>query len=511
MSPLLQAQDVSKAFAGVQALHAASFELRRGEVHALVGENGAGKSTLVKVLTGALQPDAGRLLWNGEEVVHASPRAAKTRGIAAIYQQPALFRELSVAENIALGSELPGAFRRVDWGARRRAAAELLARVGAEIDPDEEAGALSMAEQQLVEIARALGSHAQALIMDEPTAAFSSREAEHLHGVVRELRAQGVGIVYISHRLEEINRLADRVTVLRDGQHVATRSMVETTRGELVRLMVGREVGVAERRTASAPGNVVLELRGFGSLAAGVHDVNLAVRAGEIVGMAGLVGAGRTELARAIFGLAPADSGELRLKGRTVRVGSPSEAIASGIAYLPEDRRRQGVVPELPIRDNISLAILARLTRRGAIDRQREGELALDYCERLRVKAPSLYAPVGTLSGGNQQKVALSRWLASGPAVLILDEPTQGVDIGAKEAIHTLIAELAAGGMAILLISSDLPEVLGISHRIAVMRRGTIVGVLEHADATQERILDLALGGATSPLPSATSEQQAQA
>jgi len=490
----LEAIGISKSYAGVHALRGASFSLRPGEVHALVGENGAGKSTLVKVVTGAVEPDAGELQVGGRRVAHNSPRVARSLGIAAIYQQPALFPDLTVAENIAIGLEGAAAWSRVDWRERRRRSAELLAQVGARIDPEREAGGLSLPEQQLVEIARALGASARVLILDEPTASLPEADVQNLFALLRRLRAQGVGMIYISHRLEELPAIADRVTVLRDGCTIDTREMSGVSREELIHLMVGRELSAVFPKADVAPGDVVLSLRGLGSRAAGVRDVDLEVRAGEIVGVAGLVGAGRTELARAIFGLEPADAGEIRLKGRTVRFASPGQAIAAGVAYLPEDRRRHGVILEMAIAANITLASLDRLSRAGALDFPREREIAVEAVRRLAIKTPATYQPVATLSGGNQQKVALSRWLATRPSVLILDEPTQGVDVGAKSEIHSLMVELARQGVAILMISSEMPEILGMSHRILVMREGRLAGVLGRAEADQVKIMQLAAG-----------------
>jgi rhamnose transport system ATP-binding protein len=491
---VLRATDLAKSYAGVHALACASVSLRAGEVHALVGENGAGKSTLIKILTGVVRPDAGEISLRDALLPPLTPRAAKALGIAAIYQQPALFAELTVAENIALGVEgiKPGG--RIDWKERHRRATELLARIGARVDSRTEVGELSMAQQQLVEIARALDADARVLILDEPTASLSATDAENLFRVMRELRADGVGMLYISHRLEELPAIADRVTVLRDGRTIATREMPEVSREQLIQMMVGRELSSLSPKRPVAIGAPMLELNGVGSNATGVHDVSLCVHAGEIVGLSGLVGAGRSELARAIFGLEPAERGEMRVNGRTVCVTSPADAIANGIAYLPEDRRRHGVVLEMAVRENISLAVLKLLSRHGSFDFRREEELAEGYVQRLGIKAASTRAPVSTLSGGNQQKVALSRWLATTPAVLILDEPTQGIDVGAKGEVHELIMELAEQGVAILLISSDLSEILGMSDRVAVMRQGHIVGVLARSEATPERVMALAFG-----------------
>jgi rhamnose transport system ATP-binding protein len=493
----LRATGITKAYAGVQALAEASLELRAGEVHALVGENGAGKSTLVKIFTGAVQPDAGEIVVGGQTVTHHSPRASKALGIAAIYQQPALFPDLTVAENIAIGFEPTGFAGRIDWRARHRRATELLARVGARIDPEAEAGALSMPEQQLVEIARALGADARVLILDEPTASLSDEDVQNLFRVIGQLRAHGVGMIYISHRLEELPIIADRVTVLRDGRTLGTHAMANVNREQLIQMMVGRELSAVFPKRVVPLGDTVLELRGVGCATSGVRDVSLTLRAGEVVGLSGLVGAGRTELARTIFGLTPADAGEIRVRGKPVRIGSPRDAIAHGIAYVPEDRRRHGVVLEMPVSENITLAVLDNLSRFGALRFGREREVASELTQRLGVKTPSIRTLVSALSGGNQQKVALSRWLLTKPSILILDEPTQGIDVGAKAEVHALMMELVAEGVAILMISSELPEILGMSDRIAVMHEGSIVGMLDREEATQERILARSLGQST--------------
>lgn len=498
--PLLRAAHVAKAFAGVQALRDASFELRAGEVHALVGENGAGKSTFIKMLTGAVRPDAGEIAIDGQLVSHLTPRGAKALGIAAIYQQPALFPELTVAENLAIGVEKHGGLARVDWRERRRRATELLGRVGARIDPESDAGELSMPEQQLVEIARALGANARVLILDEPTASLSEEDTQNLFRVIRELRPQGVGMIYISHRLEELPLIADRVTVLRDGQSIETRDMATVNREQLIQLMVGRELSAVFPKRSVAIGEAALELRGVSCKVGGVRDVTLTVHAGEIVGLAGLVGAGRTELARTIFGLTPADAGEIRLRGKPVRIQSATDAISLGIAYVPEDRRRHGVVLPMSIASNVTLASLDGISRGtlASLDFERERNVAAEFSRRLGVRTPSIHTRVDALSGGNQQKVALSRWLACGASVLILDEPTQGIDVGAKSEIHSLMVQLAEQGVAILMISSELPEILGMSDRVVVMRGGTVVDEMMRSEATQERILATALGHAPS-------------
>jgi rhamnose transport system ATP-binding protein len=470
-------------------LRGVDFDLHAGEVHALLGENGAGKSTLIKVATGAHTPDGGEIIVGGRTLAGLTPALAQQLGIACIYQQPALFPDLTVAENIGLRLEHGGAARRIDWAARRTRAATLLARVGAAIEPDTEVGTLSMPEQQLVEIACALGAGARIVIMDEPTASLTQREQERLFTVVRELRAAGTGIVYISHRLEEIFALADRVTVLRDGESVGTHPVAAMNEAALIKLMVGREVAQLYPPAESPPGDVVLALKGTGCAASGVRDVSFEVRAGEVLGLAGLVGAGRTELARVLFGITPADAGEIRLNGQAVVITSPQDAIARGIAYVPEDRRRHGVILEMPIAQNMTMAIHARLFPSAWLRDGAERTLALDYVRDLAVKCSGCDAPGGSLSGGNQQKISLARWLATKPRVLILDEPTQGVDVGAKSEIHKIIRRLAKEGLAVIMISSDLPEVLGMSDRIGVMRGGTL------SDA--HVVMAAALGGVT--------------
>ena len=494
MTVLLQARNISKSYDGVDALRGVSFELRAGEVHALIGENGAGKSTLIKVITGAVLPDSGEIEFDGQPVINNSPAYSKSIGIAAIYQQPALFPELTVAENIAIGLEDTGPWRRINWRQRRERASQLLAQVGSRISPEKEVRELSMPEQQLVEIARALGANARVLIMDEPTASLAEEETQNLYRVIASLRERGVGIIYISHRLEELSIVADRVTVLRDGEYVGTQPMAEVDRRELIRLMVGRELSAVFPKVAVEYGPVILELRGLTCRANGVHGIDLAIRAGEIVGLAGLVGAGRSELARTIFGLDPADAGEIALRDHAVAITRPADAIKLGIAYLPEDRRRHGVVLDMPIDENVTLASLDKLSTGLSFDLNAERRIAADYVRRLAIKTPAIFSPVTNLSGGNQQKVALSRWLETKPSVLILDEPTQGIDVGAKAEIHTLMGELASRGTAILMISSELPEILGMSDRVVVLRQGTVVGILAREDATQQHIMSLALG-----------------
>jgi rhamnose transport system ATP-binding protein len=494
LNTLFQLTDIRKSFGAVRALKGVSFELLPGEVHALLGENGAGKSTLIKVITGAHQPDSGKLIVCGEEVSHLTPAKARELGIACIYQQPALFPDLSVSENIGLRLKKLGLFGRIRWAAQRSRAVELLHQLGAEISPEAEVRSLSMPEQQLVEIACALGSGARIVIMDEPTASLTQKEQHLLFKVVRDLKKRGVGVVYISHRLEEIFALADRVTVLRDGESVGTNAADELTESQMIKLMVGREVSSIYPPAESEPGEVVLSVKNLGCSTSEVSGVNLQVRAGEIVGMAGLVGAGRTELARILFGITPADEGEISLNGQQVTINNPREAIARGIAYVPEDRRRHGVILEMPIAHNMTMAIHPKFFPGTFLRPKAESSLAEKFIRDLGIKAFGPEAPGGSLSGGNQQKVSVARWLATKPRLLILDEPTQGVDVGAKSEIHKIIRGLAKDGLAVLMISSDLPEVLGMSDRVAVMRGGRLVEIIGKEEADAHTVMAAALG-----------------
>jgi rhamnose transport system ATP-binding protein len=492
-SPVLQLRQLAKSFGGARALQGVDFDLKAGEVHALLGENGAGKSTLIKIVTGAHQPDRGTITVAGERVAGLTPAAAHRLGIACIYQQPALFPDLTVAENIALRLEPGAALRKIDWPARQSRARELLERIGARISPAAEVRTLSMPEQQLVEIACALGAGARIVIMDEPTASLTQKEQHLLFSVVRDLRTAGVGVIYISHRLEEIFALADRVTVLRDGVSVGTNAVEAMNETSLIRMMVGREMTQIYPPSEAAPADVVLSLRGVGCAESGVRDVTFDVRAGEVFGLAGLVGAGRTELARILFGLTPVDAGEIKLRGQPIAPGSPQEAVALGLAYVPEDRRRHGVVLEMPIEENMTMAVHRRIFPGTWLRFGRERALGLEYIRSLAVKCSGPTAPGGSLSGGNQQKVSLARWLATKPKVLILDEPTQGVDVGAKSEIHKIVRRLAKEGLAVLLISSDLPEIIGMSDRIGVMRSGTLTAILP-ANADAHTVMSAALG-----------------
>jgi ABC-type sugar transport system ATPase subunit len=493
---LLKGVGITKTFAGVHALRGVTFELEAGEVHALVGENGAGKSTFIKIITGAETADSGTLAVSGRTLAHIDPATARSLGIAAIYQHPSLFPHLTVAENIALASDRGRAARRIDWDLCRQTAVELLDRLGAAIDPRRLVETLSMPERQLVEIAKAIGAEARILNMDEPTASLTDRERDNLLQVVRRLRARGAGVIYISHKLEEIFAIADRVTVLRDGESIATRRRDEIDRGELVRLMVGRELAAVYPKRSMPLGDIALELRDVSNSARGVRKISLAVRRGEILGVAGLVGSGRTELAETIFGLTPADAGTILVNGAAARIESPADAIRLGIGYVPEDRQQHGVIPDMSIAANTTLSNLAAVSSRGLIDRGAERRAAATYVEQLRIKTASVEAAVAGLSGGNQQKVALARWLSIRPAVLILDEPTQGIDIGAKAEVHEIMERLAEQGVAMVMISSELPELVAMADRIAVMRRGVLAGVLVRNEATPHAVMALALGHA---------------
>jgi rhamnose transport system ATP-binding protein len=490
---LVEAIGINKSFAGVHALRSVHFELAAGEVHALVGENGAGKSTLMNVISGAVQPDSGKLILRGEHVERLTPAGAKQLGVAAIRQQPALFPTLSVAENIGFAAETFSPWRRIRWNERRRIASELLEKVGANFEPSAEAGTLSMAQQQLVEIAKALAAKARILIMDEPTSALTDREVEHLFRIIRQLREEGTGIVYISHRLEELGRIADRVSVLRDGQSIETMPMKNLDPPALVRMMVGRELTAVYPKEDVPLGSVLLEARGLSCASLGLRQISIHVRAGEIVGLAGLVGAGRTELANVLFGITPADTGEIVIEGLTVIVRSPSQAIQLGLAYVPEDRRHHGVVLKMSVAENITLASLHSISRHGFIDFKQQQATGAEYAQRLSVKAASLDLEVETLSGGNQQKVSLGKWLAVKPKIILLDEPTQGIDVGAKAEVHRLMVALARQGIGILMISSELPEILGMSDRVYVMAHGMIAGELDREAMTGPAIMQLAV------------------
>ena len=494
LPPILEILGVSKRFGSTQALDDVSLTLHKGEIHALLGENGAGKSTLIKIMTGVEQPDAGTMAVDGAEVSLGSALDAQVLGIAAIYQEPNIFPDLSVAENIFISHRDRG--RVLDRRAMRRDAEAILSRLGVRLDTDEPARGLTLAEQQTVEIAKALSLQVRVLIMDEPTASLSAHEVRRLFGIVESLRREGVAVLFISHRMEEVFEISDRVTVLRDGRWVSTRPRAELTPAIAIREMVGRTLSDFFQRTPAQPGEVVLEVRGLGR--EGVFgDVSFDVRAGEVLGFAGLVGARRTDVGLALFGIAPADAGTILLDGQPV--GSAIRRMRFACAS-PTRRRidaQLGLVFPLSIAANISLPTLPRYQDRlGLIRRSAEDAAAERYRERLRIRAASVGVPVATLSGGNQQKVVLSKWLDTHPRVLILDEPTRGIDVGSKAEVHQIIDELAQEGIAIILISSDMPEVLATSDRILVMREGRQMAILDRAEATAERVLAAAMGQA---------------
>jgi rhamnose transport system ATP-binding protein len=495
--PLLEVRGIEKSFPGVRALSGVSFDARAGEAHALIGENGAGKSTLIKIMSGVYRPDKGSILVEGRETRLATPDDARRAGIATIYQELLLFPELSVAENIFLGHAPKAGFGRIDLRAMRERAEALLASLDIDDLPtDATVGALSVGNRQRVEILRALSYDARILIMDEPTAALTEADVTRLFDIVRRLKARGVAIIYISHRLDETFAIADRVTVLRDGAYVGTRLTSETNSSELVQMMVGRRIDNLFPKTEATIGGPVLEARDLVRRPL-TKSVSLTVRAGEIVGLAGLVGSGRSELAQTLFGVSPAESGEIRLMGEAVTIRSPAEARAHGIAYVPEDRSVQGLVRPMSVLHNLSLAALSSLTRLGFIDRAAELRLAEHAAEQFGVKMRSLDEIAGRLSGGNQQKIVVSKWLANKPRLLILDEPTRGIDVGAKAEIHRLMDELAHAGAAILMISSELPEVLGMSDRVLVMREGRLVAEFDRAAATSQAVGAAMMGDAS--------------
>jgi ABC-type sugar transport system ATPase subunit len=494
MSAFLEFHRIGKRFPGVQALDDVSFSIERGSCHALIGENGAGKSTLGKILAGIYQPDAGEIRLEGRVIAPASPLEARQLGIAMVHQELAFCPNLSVAENLCLGDLPRGRAGWVDRPALRARARTMLAAVGADLDPDRLIGSLTTGLEQLVQIAAAVGTGARLIVMDEPSSSLSAGETRELFRLVRELRDRGITLVYVSHRMEELFALCDTITVLRDGRHVATERIAETRPQRVVTQMIGRELRVqTPAHLSREPGAVQLSVRGLGS--PGVFSgIDLDLRAGEIVGLAGLVGAGRSETLQAIFGLDPHATGEIRVKGQPLPVGSVTAALHARLGLVPEDRKRQGLVLGLSCRENTTLAALPGLTRFGWVHRRRERALAQQYATQLRVKTPTIETIIGGLSGGNQQKVALAKWLARDCDVLLVDEPTRGVDVGAKAEIYPLLDELACQGKAILVVSSELPELIGLCRRILVMRAGRLVGEVPHTAATEATLMGLMAG-----------------
>lgn len=494
--PLLQVEGLTKVFPGVRALDGARLEVRRGTVHALMGENGAGKSTLMRILAGLDMADGGTIRFKGREVAPRHPHEALRLGISMIHQELLPFPELGVAENIFMGHEpATGPLGWIDGGRMERDAGALLARVGASFAPSRCMGALGVADMQLVEIAKALAHRAELLIMDEPTSALSSREVGALFGLIAELKALGVAIIYISHRFEEVFRIADEVTVLRDGRFVGSGPIGSMDEARLISMMVGRELDAGSCAGGRGSlGDPRLEVRGL-SRRGVFRDVSFSVCGGEIVGIAGLMGAGRTDVLRAIYGLAPADAGEIRVRGAIARIGSPAEALAMGIALVGEDRKRDGLVAGMSVRHNLTLASLGRCCRGPFIDRATENRLADEEIKALGIRAPRRDRPVEFLSGGNQQKVVIGKALLARPSILMLDEPTRGIDIAAKAEVHAIIRGLAREGKAVVMVSSELPEIFALSHRILVMRGGALRGELDPRISTQEDVMRLAAGG----------------
>jgi len=488
--PLLEMRSITKRFPGVLALSEVNFDVRPGEVHVLVGENGAGKSTLMKILAGVYTRDSGEVLFRGKLVDFTTPRQAQDAGIVTIYQELNQVAQLSVTENIFLGSEIERGIT-LNWSEMHDQARQLLLKLHLEIDPRTQLGTLGVAQQQMVEVAKALHHQASLIIMDEPTSSLSIREIRDLFAIVRELRDHGVSVVYISHHLEETFELADRTTVLRDGRLISTQPASELNVDKLIRLMVGRDLSEKFPKEELPRGDEVLRVEGL-SQGNRLQDISFSAYAGEVLGIAGLVGAGRTELVRAIFGADPIDSGKIYVNGRLARIRSPRDAVHHGIGLLTEDRKQQGLCLQMSVRENITMSVLQRLTRGLTTSLGKETALAQRFIDNMAIKASSQDQLAINLSGGTQQKVVLSKWLATEPKALVFDEPTRGIDVGAKVEIYRMINELARQGVAILMVSSELPEILGMSDRILVMGGGRVRGFLTRAEATEQTIMELA-------------------
>ncbi|MCZ8517921.1 MULTISPECIES: sugar ABC transporter ATP-binding protein [Paenibacillus] len=499
---ILQMKDICKSFSGVQVLRQINLTLYKGEVHALMGENGAGKSTLMKIISGIHRPNSGKMVYKNAEVAWNNPQEARNRGISVIHQEISLSPNLTIGENIFMGTKFPkNAFGLIKWNEIHEKAEAVLQSIGSPLNPRMKVSALSVAQQQIVEIARALSFNSEILIMDEPTASLTDKEIDKLFVIIEDLKKKGVAIVYISHRMDEIFHISDRCTVMRDGQYIASLPIGETNPDHLVKLMVGRELNDLFQRksvpnAAALPLGIskpVLELIGVSDRSL-VKNVSLKIRPGEIVGLAGLVGAGRTELLRTIFGVSKMTSGHIRLDGEQVHIASPQDAIELGIAHVPESRKEQGLFPNLTVKENIIMNQMHRY-RKAKILRYKDMDAEVErYIRELGVKTATSAQNVMGLSGGNQQKVVIARWLSIGPKVLLLDEPTRGVDVGAKTEIHKIICELAGKGLAVLMVSSELPEILGVSDRILVMHEGRIRAELSREEATQEKIMYYATG-----------------
>jgi rhamnose transport system ATP-binding protein len=490
---ILELSHITKTFPGVKALDDVRFDLKHGEIHALIGENGAGKSTLIKVITGVYQPDAGQILFEGEPVEIHSTADSQKLGIAAIYQHVTCYPDLSVTENIFIGHEKIQPFtRKIDWRDLHERASQLLAQLDADFDPRALMGNLSVAQQQIVEIAKALSANARIIIMDEPTAPLTARESEDLYRTTEGLRDKGVSIIFISHRMEDMYRLATRVTVFRDARYVGTWRLDEVRREDLIMAMVGREITQFFPKRKVAIGEEVFRVEGL-SRTGFFKDVSFSVRKGEILAMTGLIGAGRTEVCEAIYGVTHPDTGRVFLEGKELHIANPAEAIKRGIGYLPEDRLRQGLVLEWELSKNVTLPTLQQFGTLGWLHPRRERAVTKELAEKLEVRAGSVFDLAATLSGGNQQKIIVAKLLAGTMKVIILDEPTKGVDVGAKTAIFNIMNDLAEMGYGIIMVSSEMPEVLGMSDRIVVMREGRVASIFETAGATQEKILRAAI------------------
>ncbi|WP_076465334.1 sugar ABC transporter ATP-binding protein [Actinomyces mediterranea] len=491
IQPIISVRHAVKKYGNFVAMGDGCIELYPGEIHALAGENGAGKSTLVKVLAGIHQPNAGEVLVNGEPVSFHSPAESKAAGISVIYQEPTLFPDLSVAENIYIGRQPTGALNMIDHAKMRQDAQELFDRLEVDIDPARPAEGLSIADQQILEIAKAISLDAKVLIMDEPTAALSGHEVERLFTIAKSLRDRGAALMFISHRMEEIFELCDRITIMRDGRYVSTRMLSETNNAELVRDMVGRDVEQLFPKLDAEIGDTILTVTGL--TRTGVfRDVSFEVHAGEIVGLAGLVGAGRSEVARAIMGIDSVDAGGVNVFGEPLKLGDTTAAIKAGLGFVPEDRRKQGLVMELSVLRNTALTLRNKLATWGIISAKNEAEAAAEWSRKLEVKTASQREPVSSLSGGNQQKVVLAKWLATDPRILIVDEPTRGIDVGTKAEVHRLLSALAQSGVGIVMISSELPEVLGMADRVIVMCEGVVTGEFSRDEANAENVMTAA-------------------
>lgn len=497
--PLLLMRGISKQFPGVVALQNVNLDVQFGEVHALVGENGAGKSTLMKCLSGVYQPDSGEIFFKGQPVKFANTRQAQAAGIAIIHQELNQIPHLSITENIFLGTELQHG-PLLNWIEMHRRARQLLEQLHLDIDPRTPIAKLGVGQQQMVEVAKALHHNADLIIMDEPTSALSTREVEDLFAIVRQLRADDVGIIYISHHLDEVFEISQRITILRDGHYVTTEPTHQMTTERLIRLMVGRDLSEQYPKEVIQRGDEVLRVEHL-TQGTRLRDISFTLYRGEVLGVAGLVGAGRTELARALFGADPIDDGQIFINGQRVFIHSPRDAIRHGIALLTEDRKRQGLILGMSTRENITLAVLERLTKTIFTDRRKESELSQTYIDKMAIKTPSQDQLVVNLSGGTQQKVVLAKWMATAPRILIFDEPTRGIDVGAKVEIYRLMNALTREGIAIMMISSELPEILGMSDRIMVVCQGQVTGFLTREEATQEKIMALAtaMGGQLAP------------